>query len=97
MLTFFFKCFHELRSKFARVFGDHTGAQEDDNGDSKTDEGIGRWGWQLVLFRICGWNLAQRREILNMATIQFLNMLSMEIEYNDYQEELQKKAQNRLH
>lgn len=32
-----------------------------------------------------------------MATIQFLNMLSMEIEYNDYQEELQKKAQNRLH
>jgi hypothetical protein len=51
----------------------------------------------LTIFNICGWNLQQRRDILNMATIDFLNNLSMEMELNDYRKELQKKAQNRLH
>jgi hypothetical protein len=97
MSGFFFKRFHKLRCKYARVFGYDPDAKGNTSTSSEEDESINRWGWQLVIFRICGWNLAQEREILNMNCQDFLNRLSMELEIEDYKESIQKKQQNRLH
>lgn len=58
---------------------------------------MNRFGWHAVIFRIAGWNIPLKKEIMKMNCVEFLDNLSMEIEIEDYKEEIMKKQQNRLH